>query len=141
MELQARSENTRFFYQAIKKLYGPQKSRYVPQMIKTANGKILSSPTQVRERWKQYFSDLLSKECLTAVDLDKYIPDRLIQWQLNDPPTIEEIEKAFERLNNHKCQEKMVLWEKLSNTANLPHFYELFVKSTQKLGPQETYQS
>ena len=102
MELQARSENTRFFYQAIKKLYGPQKSRYVPQMIKTANGKILSSPTQVRERWKQYFSDLLSKECLTAVDLDKYIPDRLIQWQLNDPPMIEEIEKAFEQLNNHK---------------------------------------
>ena len=61
METKARESQTKMFYQALKSTYGPQRSKFMPQMIKEADGSMLTKPKQVRERWKQYFDRLLNQ--------------------------------------------------------------------------------
>ena len=102
METKARESQTKNFYQALKSTYGPQRSKFMPQMIKEADGSMLSKPKQVRERWKQYFDRLLNQQVSPSVDLDKFIEDRLICWEINVPPTMEELDKAIKSFSNHK---------------------------------------
>ena len=104
METKARESQTKMFYQALKSTYGPQRSKFMPQMIKEADGSMLTKPKQVRERWKQYFDRLLNNnnKFLPSVELDKYIEDRLICWEINVPPTLKELDKAIKSFSNHK---------------------------------------
>ena len=67
-------------------------------MVKDIDGSLLSNPKEVRNRWKQHFHDLLIPQTPPTINLDDYFEDRLICWKLNDPPGLEELEKAIERL-------------------------------------------
>ena len=102
MERKARESRTKMFYQALKNTYGPQKSKFMPQMVKKLDGSLLTIPKEIRERWKQHFSDLLNQQTNPSINLDNYFHDRLTCWDINDQPTLEELEKALKSLDNHK---------------------------------------
>jgi len=90
------------FYQALKNTYGPQKSKFMPQMVKKLDVSLLTIPKEIRDRWKQHFSDLLNQQTNPSINLDNYFHDRLTRWDINDLPALEELEKALKSLDNHK---------------------------------------
>ena len=85
MENQARGCESRYFYQAIRRNYGPQQSKFMPQMIRKLDGSLTNNPKAVKDRWKEYCCE-----------------DKIISWELNVPPTMDEMDKALKTLKNHK---------------------------------------
>ena len=37
--------------------YGPQRSKFMPQLVKPFDASVISNPKQVREIWKQHFDE------------------------------------------------------------------------------------
>ena len=50
MKRKARESQTKMFYQALKNTYGPQKSKFMPEMVKKLEGLLLTIPKEIRER-------------------------------------------------------------------------------------------
>ena len=49
MERKARESQTKIFNQVLKNTYGPQKSKFMPQMVKKLHGSLLAIPKEIRE--------------------------------------------------------------------------------------------
>ena len=52
MEAKARESQTNTFYQALRKTYGQQKSKFIPQMVKDIDGSLLSKPKEIRNSYR-----------------------------------------------------------------------------------------
>ena len=66
------------------------------------SGALTNNPKAVKDRWKEYFCDLLNSQSDQSIDLDDFLEDRVISWELNAPPTMDEMDKALKTLKNHK---------------------------------------
>lgn len=89
----------RNFYRDLKKIDGNYQPRET--MCRDNEGRILVNPEDVRQRWKTYFEELLSRK------LDS--PNRELENWMNaaqpvlEKPTIEEIKESINRMKNNKA--------------------------------------
>ncbi|KAI5737941.1 hypothetical protein M8J77_000982 [Diaphorina citri] len=89
-------KNVRSFYQ----LVNQQRRGTQPKstMIKDKNGTILTGNESIRERWAEYFKELLNVE--QEQQTEEITPETA---EVEDePPTMQEIENAIKRLKNNK---------------------------------------
>ena len=78
------------FYATVRDVLGPR-SRNTNQ-IKSKQGKLLTTPDEIKDRWVEYFSDLL----IIPVKTDESIPDnRPVKQDLVHPITEQKLEKAI----------------------------------------------
>lgn len=96
--------DSKAFFQAVKALYGPTHNIECP--IKDANGTLLKNSIDIRNRWKEYYENLLNAAPAAPADVEKAV-ESLPQFpefsELDAPPTLEEIENAVKLLKNGKA--------------------------------------
>jgi len=91
----------RSFYEALKTIYGP--AHHVQAPLRTSDGStLLTDKEAIMQRWSEHFESLFSdKRTVQESSLEK-IPQVETKWELDDPPTLEEISKATTQLNPGK---------------------------------------
>ena len=91
-------------FEGIKKAIGPKISKTAP--IKSKEGMIITDKTKQLERWVEHYAELYSREntvqqaVLDAIGRVPQMPE------LDEPPTIEELSKAVDKLPSGKATGK-----------------------------------
>ena len=96
--------NIKSMFEGIKKATGPRISKTAP--IKSKEGMIITDKTKQLERWVEHYAELYSRENIVQQAVLDAI-DRLPQMpELDEPPTIEELSKAVDKLPSGKATGK-----------------------------------
>jgi len=96
--------NIKSMFEGIKKATGPRISKTAP--IKSKEGMIITDKAKQLERWVEHYAELYSREnivqqaVLDAIDRFPQMPE------LDEPPTIEELSKAVDKLPSGKATGK-----------------------------------
>lgn len=93
------------FFGALKTIYGPSKCGIAP-LLSPDGVTLIKDKQGIIDRWKDHFSQLLnlpSSVDQAALDL---IPQNPILEQLDDLPTLEEVQKAIKQMNPGKAAGK-----------------------------------
>lgn len=93
--------NIHGMFKAINRLCGPPSRS--PQTVKDLDGKILTDPQEILQRWTAHFDKLLNQFSEIDEKVLENIPQRPVDESLAAPPTLDEVKKAFERLKNNRC--------------------------------------
>jgi len=103
LEENMKKHNTRPAFSSLRKF---SKGKTSPtDNIKSKAGKILTDPKSKLERWKEFYTDLLS--CDQKIDESVFDTVQTADAPENEPPpTIEEVEEAVKRLKNRKSPGK-----------------------------------
>ena len=92
----AATGNIKSMFQGIKKATGPSINKTAP--IKSKTGVVIIDKTKQLERWVEHFSELYSRENFvhqSALDAIDCLPQKP---ELDEPPSIEELSKAIDKL-------------------------------------------
>ena len=103
-QIEAASErnDSKTLYNLLNKAYGPQKSGVTP--LRSKDGKsLLSETTEISNRWREHFSDLLNQPSSVDNEVVDSIEQRPTIEQLALPPTREEVSLAIKKLNLGKA--------------------------------------
>ena len=98
-QIEAASErnDSKTLYNLLNKAYGPQKSGVTP--LRSKDGKsLLSETTEISNRWREHFSDLLNQPSSVDNEVVDSIEQRPTIEQLALPPTREEVSLAIKNL-------------------------------------------
>lgn len=103
VELQqyADSRDLRNFYAGTKELYGPVRSS-VGSLLSADSSTILTDPTDILERWRDHFYQLLNRPSTAADDFLKNVQQHPVQLWMNESPTLLELEKAMSQMKARK---------------------------------------
>lgn len=93
--------NTKGLFQSLKAVFGPRKSTSVP-LLSSDGTKLLISPEDIKERWTEHFTQLLSETSTYDESVINNLPQRPVVDSLADVPTIEEAEKAIGQIKCNK---------------------------------------
>ena len=96
----ADTNNMQMFYDATKRLYGPQKRSAAP--ICAANGTLIKDSEGIRERWAEHFETLLNQTTNTDHSILEELPTLLTVDELDDPPSLQEVTEATQTLKKSK---------------------------------------
>ena len=101
----ADTHNTRKFFNALKMVYGPSRSGCSP-LLTSDGSNLIKDQAGLRDRWAEYFSNLLNlPSTIDPVALNQ-IPQQPIMDELDAPPTLDEIKKAISQLNTNRASGK-----------------------------------
>ena len=75
---------TRKFYEATRKVFGPIRSTATP--IKAADGTVLQEQAEILNRWKDHFETLLNSPATNSRDFADSITQRPIRPEMDMPP-------------------------------------------------------
>ena len=89
-------------YNLLNKAFGPRKSSATPLRTKDGNS-VLSKDTDIANRWKEHFSDLLNQQSVVDDIVIDSIEQRPTIVHMSDPPTSEEVIASIKRLNLGKA--------------------------------------
>ena len=125
----ADSNNSKQFYNSIKSVYGPLKSRSTPLL--SADGvTLIKDRAAIRERWKEHFSQLLNRPSSVDHTVLDHIPQRPVLEELDNTPSMEEIQKAIRQMSSGKAPGRdgipAEVYKALSNEA-LQAFHSILV--------------
>ena len=85
--------DTKKFFEALKGVYGP--SRFSLHPVKSTNGVLLKNKKLILARWAEYLQNLLIKVHSTDQGILDDLPTQPIIQKLDDPPSIDKVEKAI----------------------------------------------
>lgn len=98
----ADSYNLKAFYQTLTKVYGPRHKSLNP-LKSTDNHRLLHTPDEILDRWREHFSDLLNTSYPRDDSVIHLLPQHPVIHDLDTVPTVGEISSAIQRLNNGKA--------------------------------------
>ena len=89
------------FYNATKKVYGPQTRSTAP--VRSADGvTLLRNKSDIITRWAEHFRELLNVNTPTDPSFLEDLPTLPSMTQLDSPPTLEEVNQAVDGLKSGK---------------------------------------
>ena len=97
----ADTKNTKMFYSSIKNVYGPKQSSTAP--IRNLEGELLTDKEAIDKRFSEHFEQLLNRPSAIDTDVINEIPVRVVNNQLDDLPTEQEVTKAIDELQSGKA--------------------------------------
>ena len=86
--------NSKEFFAATRKLYGPRSGGVGPIASKDGST-VHKEKAKIRERWGEHFSELLNQDAQVDEDAIERLPKLPTITELAEPPTIDELEKAI----------------------------------------------
>ena len=89
----ANIDDTKSFYEALKGVYGPR--RFSLYSVRSTDGVIIKNKELTLERWAEYLQNLLKKVHTTDPDFLDDLPTLPIIPLLDDPPSIDEVNRPF----------------------------------------------
>ena len=89
------------FYESIKKVSGPVSSSICP--IKDTDGTLLKDNDKILKRWAEYYSSLLNSSNPTDQSILEELPQLPTVYEMDVPPTLEEVKRAIDSLKNGKA--------------------------------------
>ena len=90
------------FFTGLKETYGPQKSTS-SSILSKDDQQILTEKSQVLNRWKEHFSELLNCESLAHKDALHSIQQLPVKEDLGVSPSIKELEQAINGMQSGKA--------------------------------------
>ena len=98
----ADTNNYKAFFSSLKAVYGPSKLCTTPLL--TADGTtLLKDKASIADRWREHFANLLNRPSTVSNAALDVIPQRPIQDELNQLPTIDEVKKAIKQTSSRKA--------------------------------------
>ena len=97
----ADSNNMQKFYDATKRLYGPQKRSHAP--VRDTNGALIKDSEGIRKRWAEHFSTLLNLNTVVDLSILDELPALPIREELDGIPTHQEVMEAIRALKMNKA--------------------------------------
>ena len=102
MQTHADTGNQQEFYSTLKAAYGP--TFRTPFRVRSGDGETLITDKEgTLKRWAEYFAGLLNGGNDFDPTLLEEIPDVPIFWEMDVPPTRQEIQSAIAGLKNNKA--------------------------------------
>ena len=74
-----------------------------PTAMWKENGEVTRSPEEVKQRWHDHFNDVLNVPSQCRQETIDEIPSHPTEWELDDPPTCEELTVALSKLKRGKA--------------------------------------
>ena len=98
----ADANDTRGFFNATKEIYGPTTHGQAP--LKSKDGTtILKSNTEIGDRWREHFDDLLNHKATIDKSILDMIPKEAKDYSLTRIPSLEEVKSAITTMKNNKA--------------------------------------
>ena len=88
--------NIRAMYEGIKVATGPSQTKSAP--LKSSSGEIIVDKGKQMDRWKEHYSELYSKPSVVSNSAFSAIEQLSVLHELDELPTISDLEKALDRL-------------------------------------------
>ena len=101
MQKEADENNSAGFFSSLKEVYGPQ-AKMSNTLLPNDGSAVLTEPSKLIERWREYFSELLNAEASTEEDVLHSIAPFPPQQELEDTPTLEEVKLAITKTKMNK---------------------------------------
>ena len=98
----ADSNNSKCFYDALKQVYGPQRSGTSP-LLSADETTLLTEKDKILERWAEHFNAVLNQPSSMDEEAIARLPQIEINHSLAVPPSLEETEKAINILSSGKA--------------------------------------
>ena len=102
IQTSADKQDSKSLYQQLHAVYGPHSSVFAPLRAKTGNG-LLHMPDEIKSRWRQHFSEVLNHKVTVSSTVVKKLAQRPVIYQLDEPPTEDEIKAAVKIMNTRKA--------------------------------------
>ena len=97
----ADSHNSKEFFAATRKLYGPSSKGARP--ISGKDGTVYKDKDKIKERWSEHFSELLNQDTDVIANITDELPKAATQFHLGNLPTREELIKAIKMMKSGKA--------------------------------------
>jgi len=97
----ADEHDTKKFFAGLKAVYGPSSNTMAP--VRSADGTLLTEKSDITERWRQHFSQLLNRPSIIDQQAIQDMPQRPLLASLDEPPSLEETQKAMKQLQGGKA--------------------------------------
>ena len=102
MQMHADTGNQQEFYSTLKAAYGP--TFRAPFPVRSGDGKtLITDKEDTLKRWTEYFAGLLNRGNDFDPTLLAEIPVAPTFWEMDDPPTRQEVQSAIAGLKNNKA--------------------------------------
>lgn len=106
-ELQSFADNNNYkkFFSATKAIYGPTKGASAP-LLSADGTTIIKDKEGINARWLEHYSQLLNRPSSVNEEALRQIPQRPTVYELDQPPTKDELQKAINQMNSGKAPGK-----------------------------------
>ena len=103
-EIQRYADNhdLRNFYASLREVYGPTPSGSSP-LLATDGTTLISDKEKILERWAEHFNGVLNRTSSINDEAIDRLPQVPVNMSLEDPPTLQETEKAIDQLSCGKA--------------------------------------
>ena len=97
----ADSHCSKEFFAATRKLYGPSSGE--ARSISGKDGAVYKEREKILQHWGEHFSELLNQESIVNDNITNTLPQARIIYDLADPPTMTELQKAISMTKSGKA--------------------------------------
>ena len=104
------SNNSKQFFNSLKTLFGPSKSGSSP-LLSAGGTTPIKDKAAIRERWKDHFSQLLTRQSSVDPTVLDQIPQRAVIEELDDCPSSYEVRHAIKQMTNGKMTSTRKGWD------------------------------
>ena len=102
IELASNIGDSKKLHCLLREIYGPRSSTVSP--LKSQDGlTIIKDPKGILNRWREHFDQLLNRPSIVNQTFLDNVEQRVIQWALDEVPTLEEVNEAIDMLNLGKA--------------------------------------
>ena len=102
MQKQADENNSAGFFKSLKEVYGPQ-AKMSNTLLSRDSSTVITEPSQLVERWGDYFNTLLNAVTDTEEDILQSITPFPQHQELEQVPTVEEVREAITKTKMNKA--------------------------------------
>lgn len=102
IQIYADRNNMKNFYDGFKEIYGPTPSKSSP-LLNVDESTILTNKDVILRRWAEHFKSVLNRPSTIIDEAIDCLPQITINEELDEFPTLKEIEKAIRLLSTGKA--------------------------------------